>query len=409
MKNTDPHSYVREQLLRDEKRCAPFHGIFPHKLDRMRISPLAFLRGAAPMFYSILRDHPELARGPRGEGWIAGDLHLENFGAYRPGSVAEEEKKKKNVTTAAFDLNDFDDAAIGPWYLDVLRLTTSVLLAGRELRVGGMAQLELAEALIDSHIEHACKSVKLPPMPRPVATLLDTVRGRSRKQLLDMRTRIVHGKRQFIRGPRYRDVSRFLQKRSAAAFATYIAKLQKDDKVDPDHLKVLDMAFRIAGTGSLGGLRIAVLVKGKGGPDGAWIFDMKEQGTPSASTLLHCGDLKRAKRVVDAMQACLARPPRMLGTTKLGGLSMLVRRLAPQEDKLILSSVAGPDILPLARFIGALTGAAHRRGATDPPKKPWSAGERKRIVDNAITLAGMHEAGYLAMCRWEQAATRRAL
>ncbi len=400
MIHTDPNAYVREQLLRDEKRCAPFRGIFQHKLARMRPSPLAFLRGAAPMFYSILRDHPELARGPRGEGWIAGDLHLENFGAYRPGSPLEEEKKK-HITAAAFDLNDFDDAAIGPWYVDVLRLTTSVLLAARELHVGGLRALELAVAVIDAHVEHACRAGKMPPVPLPVAALLETVRSRSRVELLDMRTRIVHEKREFIRGARYRDVSRILQKRAAAAFAGYVTKLEKEEKkIDRDQLQVLDMAFRVAGTGSLGGLRIAVLVKGKGGPNGAWIFDMKEQGTPSASALVHCGDLKRAKRVVMAMQACLARPPRMLGTTKLGDLSMLVRRLAPQEDKLLLSRLADVDLLPLARYLGALTGAAHRRGATNIPKKPWSAGERSRIVDHAITLAGIHEAAYLAMCRW---------
>ncbi len=402
MIHVDPQGYVREQLLHDERRCAQFHGIFQHKLARMRPSPLAFLRGAAPMFYAILRDHPELARGPRGEGWIAGDLHLENFGAYRPGSVLEEEKKRPG-NAAVFDLNDFDDAAIGHWYLDVLRLTTSLLLAGRELHIGGPRALELADAVVAAHVEHACHggkaAKKLPPVPRPVAELLDTVRSRSRVRLLDMRTHLVHGKREFIRGARYRDVARTLQRRAAAAFEAYAEKLVKAG-IERDHLKVLDMAFRIAGTGSLGGLRIAVLVKGKGGRDGAWIFDMKEQGTPSASLLVHCGDLKRAKRVVSAMQKCLARPPRMLGTTKLGDLSMLVRRLAPQEDKLLLSRLEDTDLLPLARYLGALAGAAHRRGATRPPKKAWKKNEQARIVDNAITLAGIHEAAYLAMCRW---------
>jgi len=400
MIHADPLGYVRDQLLHDERRCAPFPGIFQHKLARMRPSPLAFLRGAAPMFYAILRDHPQLARGPRGEGWIAGDLHFENFGAYRPGSLTEEDKRQQHGNTAAFDLNDFDDAAIGPWRLDVLRLTTSLLLAGRELHIGGPRALELADGVIDAHVEHACRAGKMPPIPRPVAALLATVRTRSRLELLDMRTRVVHGKREFIRGPRYRDVTRVLQKRATDAFAAYVAKLVKDEKVDVDHLKVLDMAFRIAGTGSLGGLRIAVLVKGKGGSDGAWIFDMKEQGTPSASLLVHCGDLKRAKRVVTAMQTCLARPPRMLGTTKLGDLSMLVRRLAPQEDKLMLSRLEDTDLLPLARYLGALTGAAHRRGATRLPKKAWKRDERKLLIDNAITLAGIHEAAYLAMCRW---------
>lgn len=49
----------------------------------MLASPHAFLRGAAPLFYEILAARPDLAAGPPGEGWIVGDMHLENVGAYR--------------------------------------------------------------------------------------------------------------------------------------------------------------------------------------------------------------------------------------------------------------------------------------------------------------------------------------
>jgi uncharacterized protein (DUF2252 family) len=402
MLRLDPHALVREQLARDEARCAPFPGLFEHKLARMSASPLAFLRGAAPMFYAILAAAPDLAKGPKGRGWIAGDLHLENFGAYRPACLSEEgvktKTKKKTSDVAAFDLNDFDDAVEGPWYFDVLRLTTSLLLAGRELHVTGANVLELADALVDAYVAHACHAAKLPPEPRPVHELLDRVRTRTRVELLDMRTKVAHGKREFVRGPRYRDVSARVQKKARAAFETYATRLIEQARIEPDHLEIIDMAFRVAGTGSLGGVRIAVLVKGKGNPDGNWIFDMKEEGTPSASVLVGKAQPKAAKRVVAAMRASLARPPRMLGTTKLGGISMLVRRLASQEDKLMLSKIGAHDLLPLARYIGALTGAAHRRGATRSPKKAWKGAERRLVVDRAITLAGLHEAAFLAMC-----------
>jgi hypothetical protein len=90
----------------------------------------------------------------------------------------------------------------------------------------------------------------------------------------------------------------------------------------------------------------------------------------------------------------------MLGTTKLGGMSMLARRLAPQEDKLNLTQLREEDLLALAHYLGALTGAAHRRGATRPAKKPWKKADRRLVIDHAITLAGLHEAAYLAMCGW---------
>src|SRR5262249_44813898 len=82
-------------------------------------------------------------------------------------------------------------------------------------------------------------------------------------------------------------------------------------------LAILDAALRIAGTGSLGGLRIAVLVEGRGGRDGQWIFDLKEQGTPSAAVLLGEPELDPAGRVVTAYRGCIAHPARSIGATQI--------------------------------------------------------------------------------------------
>jgi hypothetical protein len=88
----------------------------------------------------------------------------------------------------------------------------------------------------------------------------------------------------------------------------------------------------------------------------------------------------------------------MAGATRLRGASMFVRRLAPQEDKLDLTKLDSDDLEPLARHLGALLGAAHRRGAQRTPKKPWSPRDRAVVLAHAIALAGVHEAMYLAYC-----------
>jgi hypothetical protein len=77
-------------------------------------------------------------------------------------------------------------------------------------------------------------------------------------------------------------------------------------------------------------------------------------------------------------------------------MSMLVRRLAPQEDKLDWTTLQPGDLDPLARHLGALLGAAHRRGATRKPKRAWDGDDRAGILARAIALAGAHEAMYLA-------------
>jgi hypothetical protein len=78
-------------------------------------------------------------------------------------------------------------------------------------------------------------------------------------------------------------------------------------------------------------------------------------------------------------------------------MSMFVRRLSPQEDKLDLRHLREGDLESVARYLGALTGAAHRRGATKPAKKGWKKKDLALLVENAIRIAGIHEACYLAM------------
>ncbi len=406
MLSVDPIALARRQLARDREKTLHLPGLFAHKLDRMRASPLAFLRGTAPLFYELLAASPELWRGPAGEGWITGDLHLENFGAYRPQSFADEDrsharKKKRHAKLAAeeiatFNLNDFDDAIIGPWRLDVTRLLVSLILGARELQVRGVRAVELCESVLDSYVGHAFGRAKIPPAPRPVAALVETVRGRTRLALLEARTRVVRGERAFVRGDHFRDVATPLRKRAAKAFSVYALRACEREGVEQDHLTPIDIAYRIAGTGSLGGVRLAILTRGKGGADGAWVFDMKEQGLPSAAVLLGKPKLKGGKRVCAATEACLEHPPRMVGTTKLDGMSMFVRRLAPQEDKLDLTHIRDEDLEPVAAYLGALTGAAHRRGATHPATRPWKRTDRDALLERAIAIAGIHEAAYLA-------------
>src|SRR6185312_3446904 len=156
-------------------------------------SPLALLRGAAPVFYELIEAHPTLAEGPGGEGWLVGDAHLENFGAYRTGVLAagEGHEDTTDEDRVVFDLNDFDEAFVGPWRLDVLRLLTSLILGGRELGVDGARALALVDVLLDAYVETAFGKKKLPAPPPVVERLVARVRTRSRKELLDARTEVV--------------------------------------------------------------------------------------------------------------------------------------------------------------------------------------------------------------------------
>jgi uncharacterized protein (DUF2252 family) len=396
----DPLRLARRQLELDRKRTGRFPHLMQHKAERMAASPLALLRGAAPLFYELLRTHPLLSEGPRGEGWLVGDCHLENFGAFRTGALTVKETAASHAAeNVVFDLNDFDDTFVGPWRFDVVRLTTSLLLGGREIGLDGPRTLNLCDALLDAYVGAAFHRRRTPAPPVCVTSLVDKVRSRTRKQLLDARTHVTADGRRFVRGPRYEQLPKKLRLKAERAFAKYVKHLPDAERPPREAVQVVDdVAFRVAGTGSLGCLRIALLTRGKGGIDGGWIFDMKEEDEPSAACLIKPPRLDPAERVATGIRACVSHPPRMIGTTRLRGSSMFVRRLAPQEDKLDWTTLRAPDLEPLARHLGALLGAAHRRGAKRVPKKPWDAEDRRKLLGNAISLAGIHEAMYLAYC-----------
>ena len=385
----DPAALADRQLELDKERTSRFPFLLTRKLQRMSASPLAFLRGAAPLFYEMLKTSPYLADGPSGEGWLVGDLHLENFGAFRA-----ESKEAKTV----FNLNDFDDAIVGPWRFDVVRLTTSLLLGGRELGASGIVALELLDRLLDAYVRSAFDGAPLPAPPAPVKALIEQVRSRPKQALLDARTKIEKGgKRRFIRGPRYVDLDPSVSEGVEKAFATYVESLPTESRPKSEGaLAIVDSALRIAGTGSLGGLRVAVLVAGK--KDDNWIFDLKEQGDPSASIVLGAPKMVPAERVATGFRACVEHPARMIGTTTLTKLSMFGRRLAPQEDKLNYRGLKSADLPELATYLGALLGAGHARGATKAPKTRWEKADLTAIRERSIALAGIHEAIYLALC-----------
>jgi uncharacterized protein (DUF2252 family) len=153
MLSLDPVRLAKRQLEIDHERTSRFPHLVAHKAARMSASPLAMLRGSAPLFYEILDGHPALRDGPPGEGWLVGDAHLENFGAYRSGALSTAESKETRAKEGiVFDLNDFDDAFVGPWHLDVVRLATSLILGGREMGADGVVTLKLCDALIDAYV-----------------------------------------------------------------------------------------------------------------------------------------------------------------------------------------------------------------------------------------------------------------
>ncbi|KAB1631970.1 DUF2252 domain-containing protein [Pseudoclavibacter caeni] len=106
----DPVALLAEQ---NRTRLPDLIGL---RWQRMAASAFTFYRGSAR-----LMAHDLAAQEDTGQQIvICGDAHISNFGLF-----ASPERR------LVFDLNDFDEAAPGPWEWDVRRLVTSVVLGAR--------------------------------------------------------------------------------------------------------------------------------------------------------------------------------------------------------------------------------------------------------------------------------------
>ncbi|MFB9128667.1 DUF2252 domain-containing protein [Paraburkholderia dipogonis] len=107
------------QLLR-ENSAGRVDALVPLRYGRMSVSPFTFYRGSA-----ILQAHDLSGTTSSGITFpVCGDAHLMNFGGF-----ATPERQ------LIFDLNDFDEVAMGPWEWDVKRLAASFAIAGQHMGI----------------------------------------------------------------------------------------------------------------------------------------------------------------------------------------------------------------------------------------------------------------------------------
>ena len=95
---------------------------FRRKFRKMAASPFAFYRGSACVFYADVQGTPDEFLDEQTSGvWIHGDLHAENFGTYL-----------NSDGILVFNVNDFDEAYVGPFTWDLKRFAASIALIGYE-------------------------------------------------------------------------------------------------------------------------------------------------------------------------------------------------------------------------------------------------------------------------------------
>ena len=296
------------------------------KYREMRTDAFAFLRGTCHLFYQDWPTNSQLNDAP--SAWICGDLHLENFGSF-----------KGENRLAYFDINDFDEAALAPATWELARFLTSVLVGAKTLEVNHSEAIALCHSFLDSYID-ALQDGKASWVERASAkgmikNLLSDLRKRSRPEFLDSRTKFKGNKRVLhLDGKRALPVSD-ADYEKVTLFMTEFAALQPN----PKFFKVLDVARRIAGTGSLGTERYVILVEVEGSAEGNYLLDLKHELGSALAPYLTLSQPKwstEAERVVSIQQRVQAISPAFLNAVQIGKRSYVMRELLPESDRLHL-------------------------------------------------------------------------
>lgn len=337
------------------------------KYHLMRSNTFAFYRGTCHLFYedwshettpSLLNDAP-LA-------WICGDLHWQNLGSY-----------KADNRLVYFNINDFDETALAPFTWDFARLLTSFFVSARMLDIKTNHVPALCNLFIDDYRreleKRRIRSIEEDKARGIVRDLLFQAKTRTQKTFLDRYTTEVDGKRTLhIDGERLTPISKE-QRQTITAYLESWSQQQ----IYPHFYRVLDIAHRIAGIGSLGVERYTILVEGKGSPDHNYLLDLKAEPPSSLQPYLITPQphwSSEAARVTIVQQHVQGVAPSLLNALQLDGGTYVLRELHADEDKINAELIQNKEsrLEKLLSSIAQILAWNHLRASGWQGAAPWS-------------------------------------
>ncbi|WP_162903341.1 DUF2252 domain-containing protein [Taibaiella koreensis] len=334
------------------------------KYQAMMESPFRFFRGTCHLFYE------DLVRAidwkDKTHTWICGDLHLENFGSY---------KGSNNVVY--FDLNDFDEALKAPASWELVRFLTSIHVgAGSAGYTAGKAEM-LARYAMDVYLDTLQKG-KAVIIEKETATgllqqFLTQVQQRKEPDFIKSKVKndgiLIDQKKTYA-------ISDKRKKVVAAAVEDWFEANLPDKKA-----KVQDVAFRIAGTGSLGVQRYILLVKAGGKQH---LLDLKQVERSSLQPYTPAAQPSwptQAARVITLQDRIQQVTPKMLHELRFDKTDFVLKALQPTQDRMDLSQCKGrlAELESLIGTMARLTASGQLRS---------SGRQSSSIADELIAFAG---------------------
>ena len=349
--------------------------LIPIRYGRMAASPFAFYRGAAVIMASDLSHTPSTGLKLQ----ICGDCHLLNFGGF-----ATAERR------IIFDINDFDETSVAPWEWDIKRLTASFVIAGRSRGFNPGDCRTAAWLAAQSYRQNLWKYASMPilqawydamDLAEIIANMEDKDSKRFYTRKLDKASDQSANEKEFTKlafisgeSPRIIDqpplIFHFNDIRTASyrasaeqAMEDYRNSLSHEKHILLNRFKMVDLAFKVVGVGSVGTFcGIALLISGNGDS----LFLQLKQARPSvlepyagASPYAHAG-----QRVVVGQKLMQAATDMFLGwftSTSENKFQFYARQLRDAKIKPVVEMMKPNNLKNYANLCGQALARAHAR------------------------------------------------
>lgn len=380
--------------------------LVPVRMARMLGSPFAYLRGSAAVMAADLARTASTGLSV----YACGDMHLLNFGLFA--------SAERNLV---FAINDFDEVHPGSWEWDLKRLASSAAVAALHLggdrahaeaaafacgeayvrRMRRYAQTSYLETWYDLIDEEIILALASPQQRRYVRSIIDKARARGPVRALERLTEEVNGEHRIVE-----DVPLIVRETHLSngvpigqaldvMLRSYLASMTLDRQHLVSRYRIVDVARKVVGVGSVGTSCWVVLFEGLDSGD-PLLLQVKE-AQPSVLAA-HVGDKlqisNQGRRVIVGQRMIQGSPDIFLGWGPTAGESGLrdfyVRQLADMKGgvRLLEGDVAAlGSINEYCRLCGWALALAHAKSG-DPAMISGYCG-RSDAVPEALSRFAM--------------------
>jgi uncharacterized protein (DUF2252 family) len=325
---------------------------FRRKFRKMAASPFAFYRGSASLFYADLTagyQDDSFLDERTSRVWIHGDLHAENFGTYMNSSGV-----------LVFNVNDFDEAYVGPFSWDLKRFSASLALIGYQKALSDDNITSLVTTFARSYLtelraiaaggDDAIGSITLDNADGVLRRVLQQARLNTRVEMLSDQTTVDDYERRFSLLDGVYDVDADTATQVEAAFTRYLATLPDRGRAVSTHIKDIKLRKGV-GIGSAGLPSYNLLLEGHTQAlENDVIIYMKQAQVPAVARWIDDENVRsyfhhQGHRTAESQRALQAHADPWLGYTELNGVGQLVAEVSPYAADLDWSDVNEPDEL----------------------------------------------------------------